>query len=85
MERAFEVGDHVRVAESLFGSGPASLGGTTGIVRSIDRGRRRTAPYYIYSIELPGEETWVEFEYRELELVSLANDSFNVKEEKRFE
>ncbi len=85
MERAFEVGDQVRVAESLFRSGSASLAGAIGIVRSIDRGRRRTTPYYIYSIELQGEETLIEFEYRELELVSLANDSFNVKEEKPFQ
>lgn len=68
--KAFEVGDQVRVVMGGFGSGPVGLGGNLGIVRSVDKNRRRTEPYYIYYVELPGEETLVDFEYRDLELVS---------------
>jgi hypothetical protein len=74
--KAFKAGDQVRVVENGFGSGPVSLGETIGIVRSVDEGRRRTEPYYIYSVELPGEDTLIDFEYRELELVSLVSDEF---------
>jgi hypothetical protein len=74
--KAFKAGDQVRVVENGFGRGPVSLGGTIGIVRSVDEGRRRTEPYYIYSVELPGEDTLIDFEYRELELVSLVSDEF---------
>ncbi|HLZ60049.1 MAG TPA: hypothetical protein VKR06_24130 [Ktedonosporobacter sp.] len=77
---AFEVGDQVRVVENEFSRGPAGLGGAIGIVRSIDKNRRRTEPYYIYYVELPGEETLIDFEYRELELISQASDTFKVKE-----
>jgi hypothetical protein len=72
--RAFEVGDRVRIVEGLFRSGPADDGGTIGVVRSVDKSRRRTDPYYIYYIELPGEDKLTDFEYRELELVSPASD-----------
>jgi hypothetical protein len=67
--KAFEVGDQVRVVVGGFGRGPVDSGGTLGIVRSVDKNRRRTEPYYIYYVELPGEETLVDFEYRDLELV----------------
>jgi transcription antitermination factor NusG len=63
--KAFEVGDQVRVVES----GPGRNSGITGVVRSVDKSRRRTEPYYIYYVEIPGEETLIDFEYRELELV----------------
>jgi len=72
--KAFKKGNQVRVVENGFGDGPVGLGGVIGIVRSIDEGRRRTEPYYIYSVELPGEDTLIDFEYRELELVSPVND-----------
>jgi hypothetical protein len=36
----------------------------------VDKERRRTEPYYIYYVELPGEDKLTDFEYRELELVS---------------
>ncbi len=71
--RAFEVGDRVRVIESLFQREAASIDGAIGTVRSVDKDRRRTEPYYIYYIELPGEDKLIDFEYRELELVSPAN------------
>ncbi len=71
--RAFEVGDRVRVIESQFQREAASIDGVVGTVRSVDKDRRRTEPYYIYYIELPGEEKLIDFEYRELELVSPAN------------
>lgn len=74
--KAFKAGDQVRVVENGFSGGPVSLSGTIGIVRSVDKGRRRTEPYYIYSVELPGEDTLIDFEYRELELVSLVSDEF---------
>ena len=74
--KAFKAGDRVRVVESGFSLGPVSLGGTIGIVRSVDESRRRTAPYYIYSVELPGEDTLIDFEYRELELVSPVSEEF---------
>jgi hypothetical protein len=67
--KAFEVGDKVRVVEYQFGRGPEAPGGTLGIVRSVDKNRRRTEPYYIYYVEIPGEETLIDFEYRDLELV----------------
>jgi hypothetical protein len=73
--QAFEAGDRVRVVENGFGHGPAGLGGTIGIVRSVDKSRRRTEPYYIYYVELPGEDTLIDFEYRELEFVSPASGS----------
>ena len=43
--RAFEVGDRVRVVGKLFRSGPADSSGAIGIVRSVDKERRRTEPY----------------------------------------
>jgi hypothetical protein len=72
--RAFEVGDRVRIVKSLFRSGPADNGETIGVVRLVDKSRRRTDPYYIYYVELPGEDKLTDFEYRELELVSPASD-----------
>ncbi len=74
--RAFEVGDRVRVVGNLFHSEQSDTGntGTTGIVRSVDKNRRRTEPYYIYYIELPGEDKLVDFEYRDLELISPASE-----------
>jgi hypothetical protein len=80
--QAFEEGDRVRVVEDGFHHGPADLGGTggtIGIVRSVDKSRRRTEPYYIYYVELPGEDTLIDFEYRELELVSPASDDLEGK------
>ncbi len=77
--KAFEEGDRVRVVETGFHHGPADLGGTIGIVRSVDKSRRRTEPYYIYYVELPGEDTLIDFEYRELEFVSPASDDFKGK------
>lgn len=74
--KAFKKGNQVRVVENGFGDGPAGFGGAIGIVRSIDEGRRRTEPYYIYSVELPGEDTLIDFEYRELELVSPVSSEF---------
>jgi hypothetical protein len=68
--RAFVVGDRVRVVGNLFRSGPADSSGAIGIVRSVDKERRRTEPYFIYYVELPGEDKLTDFEYRELELVS---------------
>ena len=72
--RAFEVGDRVRVVGNLFRSGPADSSRAIGIVRSVDKERRRTEPYYIYYVELPGEDQLTDFEYRELELVSFESD-----------
>lgn len=72
--RAFVVGDRVRVVGDLFRSGPADSSGAIGIVRSVDKERRRTEPYYIYFVELPGENKLTDFEYRELELVSSESD-----------
>ena len=68
--RAFEAGDRVRIVESGFSCGPAAPDNSIGIVRSVDKSRRRTEPYYIYSVEFPGNDTLLEYEYRELELVS---------------
>ena len=68
--RAFVVGDRVRVVGNLFRSGPEDSSAAIGIVRSVDKERRRTEPYYIYYVELPGEDKLTDFEYRELELVS---------------
>ena len=72
--RAFVVGDRVRVVGNLFRSGPADSSGAIGIVRLVDKERRRTEPYYIYFVELPGENKLTDFEYRELELVSSESD-----------
>ncbi len=83
-DRAFEVGDRVRVVENVFQHGPASIDGTTGVVRSVDKDRRRTDPYYIYYVELSGEERLTDFEYRELELVASVSDELKVKDEKAF-
>ena len=74
--RAFVVGDRVRVVGNMFRSGPADSSGAIGIVRSVDKERRRTEPYYIYFVELPGENKLTDFEYRELELVSSESDSY---------
>ncbi|HEY4383778.1 MAG TPA: hypothetical protein VGN34_04770 [Ktedonobacteraceae bacterium] len=74
--KAFEAGDQVRLVKNEFGREPGKLSGITGIVRSIDKNRRRTAPYYIYYIEFPGEETLIDFEYRELELVPPTGTEF---------
>jgi hypothetical protein len=72
--KAFEAGDRVRVVENGFSHGAGSLSGSIGIVRSVDKNRRRTEPYYIYYVELPGEDALVDFEYRELEFVSPVTD-----------
>jgi hypothetical protein len=72
--KAFEAGDRVRIMENGFGRGSATLDGTIGIVRSVDKGRRRTEPYYIYYVELPGDDIPLDFEYRELEFVSPVSD-----------
>ncbi len=69
--KAFELGDQVRVVKSGFGRESGDSSNVIGIVRSIDTNRRRTEPFYIYYVELPGEKTLIDFEYRELELVSL--------------
>jgi len=79
-DKAFEVGDRVRVIENAFHRGPASIDGTTGIVRSVDKDRRRTEPYYIYYVELLGEDRLTDFEYRELELVASASDELTVRD-----
>lgn len=63
VSRAFEVGDRVRVA---------GVSDAVGIVRSIDKSRRRTDPFYIYFVELSGEEKLLDFEFRELELIDPA-------------
>ena len=68
--KALEVGGQVHVMENGFGGGPASINETIGIVRSVDTNRRRTEPHSIYSVELPGEDAPIEFEYREKEFVS---------------
>lgn len=73
-DRAFEVGDQVRVVEPLFGRGQPETAQAIGIVKSVDTSRRRTAPYYIYYVELPGEDLLLDFEYRELELVASTSD-----------
>jgi hypothetical protein len=78
--KAFEVGDQVRVVEDGFGSGPASISGTIGVVRSVDKSRRRTEPYYIYYVELLGEETLIDFEYRELEFVAPVGGELGLKD-----
>lgn len=66
--KAFEIGDRVRIVENGFGSGPAGLAGNFGVVRSVDKDRRRTDPYYVYYVEIPGEDMLIDFEYRDLEL-----------------
>ena len=68
--KAFEAGDRVRIVENGFSREPAALDNSIGIVRSVDKSRRRTEPYYIYYVEFPGNDTLLDFEYRELELVS---------------
>lgn len=68
--RAFEIGDRVQVVGDVFRSGPEESRRAIGTVRSVDKQRRRTEPYYIYFVELPGETKLIDFEYRELELVS---------------
>lgn len=80
--RAFEAGDQVRVRENELGRRPEDRGGAIGTVRSVDKDRRRTGPYYIYYVELPGEDTLIDFEYRELEFVSSSpvSDTFKVKD-----
>ncbi len=78
--KAFEAGDRVRVVEDGFGRGSAGFGGAIGIVRSVDKDRRRTEPYYIYYVELPGEDKLIDFEYRELEFVAPASEEFRVKD-----
>jgi hypothetical protein len=72
--RAFEVGDRVQVVGNLFRSGPADSSRAMGIVRSVNKDRRRTEPYYIYYVELDGEDKLTDFEYRELELVFSKSD-----------
>jgi hypothetical protein len=78
--KAFEVGDRVRVLENVFHHGPATIDGNTGVVRSVDKDRRRTDPYYIYYVELSGEDRLTDFEYRELELVASASDELKVRD-----
>jgi hypothetical protein len=73
--KAFEIGDKVRVVENGFGREPVGLGGTIGIVRSVDKNRRRTDPYYVYYVEFPGEDMLVDFEYRDLELIAPDKES----------
>ncbi len=68
--RAFEVGDRVRIVDDMFRRDSAGITSATGIVKSVDKDRRRTEPYYIYYVELAGENKLTDFEYRELELVS---------------
>jgi hypothetical protein len=75
ISKAFEAGDRVRVVEDGFHRGPHDE--RVGIVRSVDKTRRRTEPYYIYYVELPGEDMLIDFEYRELELVPPIEDEFS--------
>ena len=79
-DKAFVVGDRVRVIENAFHNGPAGIDGNTGIVRSVDKDRRRTEPFYIYYVELLGEERLTDFEYRELELLAPASDEIQVND-----
>ena len=74
--KAFESGDHVRIVKSGFGHELGNSSDVVGIVRSIDTTRRRTEPFYIYYVELPGEKTLIDFEYRELERVSPEENKF---------
>lgn len=78
--KAFEAGDQVRIVENGFNHAPTGFGGTIGIVRSVDKNRRRTEPYYIYYVELPGEDMLIDFEYRELELVAPISDPSSAKD-----
>jgi len=78
--RAFEVGDQVRVVDNSFHSASTGAGGVIGIVRSIDKSRRRTDPYYIYYVELPGEDALADFEYRELEFIAPVSDALPGKD-----
>ncbi|GAC1700338.1 MAG: hypothetical protein PVS3B3_27530 [Ktedonobacteraceae bacterium] len=78
--KAFEVGDQVRVIENGVSGGPASSSETIGIVRSVDKSRRRTEPYYIYHVELPGEDALIDFEYRELEFVASVGGERGLKD-----
>jgi hypothetical protein len=77
--RAFEAGDQVRIVKSGFGREPGDLSEVVGIVRSVDKNRRRTEPFYIYYVELPGEKAPIDFEYRELELVSSVSNEFGAR------
>lgn len=79
-EKAFEVGDRVRVIDNAFHQGPASINETTGIVRSVDKDRRRTEPYYIYYVEFAGEDKLTDFEYRELELAAPVSDELKLRD-----
>lgn len=72
--KAFEAGDRVRIVESGFSRGQAALDNSIGIVRSVDKSRRRVEPYYIYYVEFPGSETLLDYEYRELEFVAPASN-----------
>ena len=78
--KAFEIGDRVRVVANGFDGGPASISGTIGVVRSVDKSRRRTEPYYIYYVELPGEDMLIDFEYRELEFAPPVGGEPGLKE-----
>jgi hypothetical protein len=78
--KGFEVGDRVRVVESGFSHGPGNRSGLVGVVRSVDKSRRRTEPFYIYYVEMPGEEKLVDFEYRELESVAPVSEEPGVKD-----
>jgi len=73
--KAFEIGDRVRIVENGFGSGPGGLAGSIGVVRSVDKDRRRTDPYYVYYVEIPGEDMLIDFEYRDLELAPSDGES----------
>ncbi|GAC1398070.1 MAG: hypothetical protein NVSMB49_05180 [Ktedonobacteraceae bacterium] len=77
--KAFEAGDQVRIVKSGFGREPGDLSEVIGIVRSIDKNRRRTEPFYIYYVELPKEKTLIDFEYRELELVPPVRNEFGAR------
>lgn len=72
--RAFEVGDRVSVVQSGSDGRPSN-----GIVRSVDKSRRRTDPFFIYYVELPGQDTLIDFEFRELELVAPIEDKPGLK------
>ncbi len=74
--KAFEAGDQVRIVKSGFGHESEALSEVIGTVRSVDKNRRRTDPFYIYYVEIPGEKALIDFEYRELERVSPAGNEF---------
>jgi hypothetical protein len=77
--RAFEIGDHVRLVENIFRHEETNANSVIGIVRSVDKNRRRTEPYYIYYVELSGENKLTDFEYRELEFVSPTANELKVQ------